>query len=68
MEKIEIDLTDPTLPDNYLQLQAALERDCAKYDAKSKAGQMGAKKGPKRSYQTGLAFVLEWDGPGGPES
>ena len=30
---IEIDHTDPTLPDNYLQLKAALERDCEKWEA-----------------------------------
>jgi hypothetical protein len=48
MAEIEIDLTDPTLPDNYLQLRAALERDCAKH-----AGQMGAKESPQPSNQAG---------------
>jgi hypothetical protein len=32
-----IDLTDPTLPDNYLQLKAALERACDDLDKKNRA-------------------------------
>lgn len=27
----EIDPADPTLPENYLQLRAALDKDCEKY-------------------------------------
>lgn len=51
-ELIEIDPADSTLPDNYLQLKAALEKDCAKYDEQS-----AAKKNKKHSNQAGWTLT-----------
>jgi hypothetical protein len=49
----EIDLTDPGWPDNYLQLSAALDRDCRKHEEKHEEKQR-SETDVKRRYSVSL--------------